>query len=129
MRSAALIPPLLLAACSTQDALAVTATGAPVYDGAETNWLDEDLVQFTARVSGTETPQAALDYVKCVAARTASGRGYGFARQIRTNVDEKGGVWTADAVYTISPSLPRGLETIDAEVTVESCVENGIPLV
>ncbi|MEX0281667.1 MAG: hypothetical protein AB3N13_10840 [Arenibacterium sp.] len=129
MNKAVLIPPLLLAACNPQDSRAVVAMDLPVYEGAETNWLDEDLVQLTARVRGAQSQRQALEYVKCVAARTAAGRGYGFARQIRTNIDEKGGVWTADAVYTISPSLPQGLETIDVEVTMQACAENGIPLV
>jgi len=42
---------------------------------------------------------------------------------LRTNAQEKGGVWSADAVYTISPSLPRGLRTID------DCAEKKIPTV
>ena len=35
----------------------------------------------------------------------------------------------ADAVYTISPALPRGLRTLDAEVVVQDCKANGIPTV
>jgi hypothetical protein len=119
----------LLAACAAPDAMSVVASGVPVYDGIETVWLDEDLVQLRATVRGATGPEAALAYAECAAARTATGRGYGFARHLRTNVDEKGGVWSADAVYTISPSLPSGLKTIDAEVTVQACTENGIPLV
>ena len=56
-------------------------------------------------------------------------RGYGFARHVRTNVNEEGGIWTGDAVYTISPALPRGLRTIDAEVTVADCASRDIPTV
>jgi hypothetical protein len=44
-------------------------------------------------------------------------------------VNEEGGVWLADAVYTISPALPRGSRTIDAEVVTAACVEKGIPTV
>jgi hypothetical protein len=44
-------------------------------------------------------------------------------------VQEQGGVWTADAVYTISPALPRGLQTLDAEVVTAACAEQGIPTV
>jgi hypothetical protein len=48
---------------------------------------------------------------------------------VRTLVDETGGIWRADAVYTISAALPRGERTIDAEVTVANCALNGIPTV
>ena len=40
--------------------------------------------------------------------------GYGFARHVRTVTDERAGIRRADAVYTISPALPRGSRTIDA---------------
>ena len=69
-------------------------------------------------------------YAECAAAQYALIRGYGFARHLRTNMNEKR--WRlvgGDAVYTISPSLPRGLDTIDAEVVVANCAENGIPTV
>ena len=56
-------------------------------------------------------------------------RGYGFARHVRTLVTEEGGKWRGDAIYTISAALPRGLKTIDAEVTAANCAENGIPMV
>jgi hypothetical protein len=44
-------------------------------------------------------------------------------------VQVEGGVRIADAVYTVSPTLPRGLQTIDAEVRVADCAELGIPTV
>ena len=69
------------------------------------------------------------DYAECAAAQYTLIRGYGFARHVRTNVTEEGGIWRADAVYTISPSLPKGLKTIDAEVTAFQCAERGIPTV
>ena len=68
-------------------------------------------------------------YAECAAAQYALIRGYGFARHLRTNVDEEGGIWRGDAVYTISSALPRGLKTIDAEVVAADCAENGIPMV
>ncbi|MEM9552458.1 MAG: hypothetical protein AAGA05_14860, partial [Pseudomonadota bacterium] len=69
------------------------------------------------------------EFADCAAAQYALIRGYGFARHLRTNTKEEGGVWRADAVYTISPSLPQGLRTIDAEIVVADCAENGIPTV
>ena len=69
------------------------------------------------------------NYAACAAAQYALIRGFGFARQLRTNVVFQGGVWRGDAVYTISAALPRGSKTIDAEVTVRDCGARGIPTV
>ena len=124
----ALISPLLLAACDAQ----VTpdeAAFAPDYRGVETSLLEGDLVQFHVSMTGARDQADLDDYAECAAAQYALIRGYGFARHLRTTLEEEGGVWTADAVYTISPSLPRGTRTIDAEVVVADCAENGIPTV
>ncbi len=128
MIRAALISPLLLAACDTQPADEVTRF-APDYRGVETRLLDGDLVQFTVAMTGARDNTDVDAYAECAAAQYALIRGYGFARHLRTNVYEEGGVWRADAVYTISPSLPRGLRKLDAEVVVAHCAENGIPTV
>ncbi|UMA66619.1 hypothetical protein LVO79_04200 [Roseivivax marinus] len=101
----------------------------PVYEGVETSLLDGDLVQFHVSMRGARDNDDLADYADCAAAQYALIRGYGFARHLRTNIDEMGGLWTADAVYTISAALPRGLKTIDAEVEVATCAENGIPTV
>jgi hypothetical protein len=69
------------------------------------------------------------DYAACAAAQYALIRGYGFARHVRTAVTQEGSIWRGDAVYTISPALPRGVATIDAEVTVRDCGARGIPTV
>nr|WP_233270536.1 hypothetical protein [Chachezhania sediminis] len=100
-----------------------------VYRPVETRKLDEDLVQLFVTV---EHPKGLADieaFADCAAAQYALIRGYGFARHLRTNLQEKGGVWTADAVYTISPALPQGLRTIDAKTVVAACQEHGIPTV
>ncbi|GHG79318.1 hypothetical protein GCM10010961_01210 [Pseudodonghicola xiamenensis] len=129
MARAALISPLLLAACGAQVSGDQAMSFAPDYRGVETSLLDGDLVQFDVSMTGARN-QADVDaYVECAAAQYALIRGYGFARHLRTNVYEEGGVWRADAVYTISPSLPRGLRKLDAEVVVAHCAENGIPTV
>jgi len=128
MIRAALISPLMLAACNTGDAADVTQF-VPDYRGVETSLLDGDLVQFDVTMAGARDASDVDAYAECAAAQYTLIRGYGFARHLRTKVEEKGGVWAADAVYTISPSLPRGLRTIDAEVVVADCAENGIPTV
>lgn len=127
MVRAALISLLLLAACDTQGA--GPEEFAPDYRGVETSLLKGDLVQFHVAMTGARDGQDLDGYAKCAAAQYALIRGYGFARHLRTTIEEEGGVWTADAVYTISPSLPRGTRTIDAEVVVADCAENGIPTV
>lgn len=132
-RIAPLAPGLLagLAACAPTD-----GQGKPVdprkvdYRGVETRLLDSDLVEMRVALSGEDASETAVtDYARCAAAQYAQIRGYGFARHVRTNVTEEGGIWRADAVYTISPALPQGLETIDAEVTVGDCADRGIPTV
>lgn len=119
-----------LAACEPAEGVqAGQGPFAPVYDGIETRLLQDDLVSFQVAMRGARDTRDVSAYAECAAAQYALIRGYGFARHVRTNVQQEGGVWRADAVYTISPSLPRGLKTIDAEVTVEACAENGIPTV
>lgn len=101
----------------------------PAYLGIETLLLDGDLVDFRVAMSGARGREDVEAYAACAAAQYALIRGYGFARQVRTNLSEEGGVWRADAVYTISAALPKGVKTIDAEVTVRDCGEQGIPTV
>ena len=101
----------------------------PVYRGIETRLLDDDLVGFTVEMEGARTGQDVADYAECAAAQYTLVRGYGFTRHVRTNMVEEAGVWRADAIYTISPALPRGVSTIDAEVTVSNCDATGIPTV
>nr|WP_245731373.1 hypothetical protein [Loktanella fryxellensis] len=117
---------LVLAGCTAaQDDGPVT----PEYLGVKTALLDGDLVNFMVRLRGSDTPEAVEKYAECAAAQYALIRGYSFARLVRTNVSNQAGTWAADAVYTISPDLPRGLATIDAVVTVADCGTSGIPTV
>ena len=102
---------------------------APEYQGIETRKLDDTLVNFRVSMKGARTKADVADYARCAAAQYALIRGFGFARHLRTNVLEEGGLWGGDAVYTISAALPRGQQTIDAEVTVLECRELGIPTV
>lgn len=124
---AVLLSGLALAACA--GVTAPDAGGAVAYDGIETRLLEGDLVNFIVRTSGSATEDDTLDYAECAAAQYTLIRGFGFARQIRTTVTSDGAGFLADAVYTISPDLPRGSRTIDAEVTVAACAIAGIPTV
>jgi hypothetical protein len=102
---------------------------APGYNGIETILLDGDLVNFRVEMTGARGNADVAAYAACAAAQYALIRGFGFARHVRTNVDNQGGTWRGDAVYTISAALPDGFKTIDAEVTVRDCGAQGIPTV
>lgn len=131
MRAAVILAGLLpLAGCAPATAPDVSrAAFSPVYGGVETFLLDGDLVNFRVTMQGARGPEDVERFAACAAAQYAVIRGYGFARHVRTLVDESAGNWRADAVYTISPALPQGARTIDAEVTVADCGQSGIPTV
>lgn len=103
--------------------------GQPVYEGVQIILLDDDLVSFTVAMRGAKGRDEVEAYGRCAAAQYALDRGYGFARQVRTIVRRNGQSWVGDAVYLISPALPQGLRTIDAEVLATECAELGIPTV
>jgi len=122
---------IALAGCMEQGQTVadVTAAPAPEYLGVETRLIEGDLVNFLVDMKGVRVKEDLTSYVDCAAAQYAVIRGYGFARHVRTTVVEQGGIWRADAVYTISSALPDGIKTIDAEVVLAACVDNGIPTV
>lgn len=127
MKPLAFISPLALAACAPP--VPVAEDFVPEYLGVQTRLLEGDLVQFNVAMTKALSEKDVQRYAECAAAQYTLIRGYGFARHLRTNVTKEAGVWAADAVYTISPTLPDGLATIDAEVTVMACRETGIPTV
>ena len=115
-----------LAACAG-DGTDAAPLKAPTYLGAEIEPLGDDLVAFRVSLKGTRDATAIEAYARCTAAGHVQKQGGGFLRHLRTNTDEEGGIWRADAVYSVSSALPKGLQTIDAEVTVEDCALRGIP--
>lgn len=125
----------LIACAPVGDAAVGRAAGdrtgfAPEYGGIETRLLDGDLVRFRVEMRGRGVARADVeDYARCAAAQYALIRGMGFARHVRTAAGRQGGVWRADAVYTVSAALPRGFRTLDAEVVVRDCGARGIPTV
>ena len=130
MRWAALLAPIaavVLSGCA--DAAVDGGDAPPAYEGITTRLLADDLVSFDVALRGGAGARDVEAYARCAAAQYTLIRGYSFARHVRTNVQQTGGTWRADAVYTISPGLPRGLRTIDAEVVVADCGLRGIPTV
>jgi hypothetical protein len=116
-----------LSGCDAAEPGAVRSV--PVYEGVETALLEDGLVRFKVTMRGARDGSDVNDYAECAAAQYALIRGYGFARHLRTKVDQEAGLWRGDAVYTISPALPDGIAKIDAEVVAADCAENGIPMV
>ncbi len=119
----------LLSGCAENGAAGAGGSASKSYLGIETILLEGDLVNFRVAMKGGRGVPDVEDYARCAAAQYALIRGYGFARHVRTNVRNAGGIWRGDAVYTISAALPEGLKTIDAEVTVRDCGAQGIPTV
>ena len=99
------------------------------YLGVETKRLDDELVNFIVRVQNPRTAIDVGNYALCAAAQYTKIRGYGYARHVRTNLHEEAGIWVGDAVYTLSPTVPVGLETIDADITLADCKARGIATV
>ncbi|MGV6811387.1 MAG: hypothetical protein ACWA47_04005 [Brevirhabdus sp.] len=131
-RLVALAPACALAACVPGDNEASkgpVTRGDMAYLGVETRLLADDLVNFRVTMRGTVTRADVSAYAECAAAQYTLIRGFGFARHVRTGVEEQGKTWVGDAVYTISASLPAGARTLDAEVVTAQCAENGIPTV
>ncbi|WP_153010493.1 hypothetical protein [Falsirhodobacter sp. alg1] len=101
----------------------------PSYLGVQTIRIDDELAAFRV---GIDHPRASADidaYTDCVAAQYALIRGYGYARLIRTNIDERGRAWVADAVYALSMNAPDGVRVIEAASTVAACKAQSIPTV
>lgn len=101
----------------------------PRYLGVRTVLLQPDMVNVFVTMTGAKMNSDVEAYGRCAAAQYALIRGWGFARHIRTTVDKKNNTWHGDGVYLISAILPPGLKTIDAEVAVRDCAEQGIPTI
>ncbi|MFZ5708560.1 MAG: hypothetical protein ACOY4T_02570 [Pseudomonadota bacterium] len=117
-----------LSACAASGGEQVA--GRASYKGVTVTPVDAGLFAFRAEMQGRGAGRDAVAaYARCGAVGYALAQDFGFVRHVRTKVAEKGGVWTADAVYTISPGLPGGVASIDAEVAAADCEERGIPTV
>ena len=127
--TAALAAACFAAGGAPTDPNAAMTPGEVEYRSMETRLLEGDLVRFLVEMRGGRGAADVQAFGDCAAAQYALIRGYGFARHVRTTVKQQSGLWQGDAIYTISPAIPRGTRTIDAEVTVANCQEQGIPTV
>lgn len=101
----------------------------PQYLNVETRLMDTNLVNFNVRMRGARHPGDVEDYARCAAGQYTLIRGYEYAQHVRTNLAKDGGIWTADAVYTISPRFPSGTVALRASEVVNECRDKGIPTV
>ncbi len=125
---AAVVAGGMLSGCTGQ-APVMDQEMAPDYKGVSSLRQSGGLVELSVAMTGARGEKDVSEYARCVAAQFAMDHGFGFARHVWTNVVFEAGVWRADAVYTVSSTLPKGLRTIDAEVTVQNCAAEGIPTV
>lgn len=102
---------------------------APAYGAIAGAMLDTGLQGVRVTMEGARGPADADAFARCASVGYALGNGAKFLRHIRTNIDEEGGIWHADAVYTVSPDLPEGVQVIDAETAAAECAVQGIPTV
>lgn len=102
---------------------------SPVYLDVATRLMDTNLVNFQVRMRGARYAGDVEDYARCAAGQYTLIRGYEYAQHVRTNLAKDGGIWKADAVYTVSPSFPAGSVALRASEVVKDCRDKGIPTV
>lgn len=109
---------LLVTACATPP-----PPDGPVDPVAEplASFLTDDLLQVTLSYTGDPASETLKSLTDCAAVEAILLRGPGYARHVRTTVSEEAGISRADAVYTVSPTLPRGDFVIDADDTAAAC--------
>lgn len=121
---------LTLASCAaTEPAPEAEVEFKPEYLGIETQMMDDELVNIRIAMKGARGPEDIDAYTACAAAQYAAIKGYGYARHLRTNLSERGSVYRADAIYTISAETPRGIRIIDADKAIADCKAQSIPTV
>lgn len=113
-----------LAACSEPSANAA----GPRYSAVDALGIGTDVVNLLVSTSGTDSDAAVRDFATCAVAGFATRRGYDFARPVRIITSNEAGIWSADAVYSLSKGLPEGPQPIDAEITAADCRARGVPV-
>jgi hypothetical protein len=117
--------PLILAGCAERAPLA--SDFVPDYLGGEAQLLAEDLVRVRASMTKAQRSEDVTAYADCVLSAFMLERGYNYARFLRTNSAQEGGVSSVDAVYSITSSLPEGIRVIDAKALAADCAQKRIP--
>jgi len=120
---------LMVACVPTGTPATQKADFQPEYLAVDTRLMKPELVNMIVSMRGARSAIDVMAYVECTAAQYTVIRGQGFARRVKTQISEKNGIWTADAIYTLSGAHPGGRDVIDAEVTVDDCAAHNIPTV
>ena len=110
----------LIAGCAEADPAAGPAPVPPT-----ASFLTDDLLQVTLEFAPETEAEVVRGLADCAAVEAVLLRGAGFARHVRTTMTEEAGISRADAIYTVSATLPRGEFSIDAEAVATSCREQG----
>lgn len=119
-----------LAGCEAHQPSQTGAEEAPrEYLGIETRMMDDELVNIRIAMKGARGAEDIDAYTDCAVAQYAQVKGYGFARKLRTKLSERGGVFNADAIYTLSAEMPRGIRIIEADKAIADCKAQSIPTV
>lgn len=120
---------LLVACMSAEQEASRGQTLEPEYVKVDTRLMKPELVNMVVTMRNPRSPDHVMAYVQCAAAQYTLIRGFGFAGRVQANVSEDKGIWSGNAIYTLSNAHPGGRNSIDAEVTVEDCTAHNIPLV
>ncbi len=116
-----------LAGCAGMAPTAEPGLARATYLSADAVGWKDDLVRVRVTLKGADAEAAAGEFARCIAAGYAVKNNAGFVRHVLTLTDKEGGIWRGDAVYSVTAALPRGVQTIDADVTVEECGDRAIP--
>jgi hypothetical protein len=119
--------PLFAAGCAERAPLA--SDFVPEYLGADVRLLAPDLAQVRASMTKAQSPSDVSNYADCALVGFMRTRGYNYARLLRGNLSQEGGVSSTDAVYSLSPDLPEGIKVIDAQARTAECAQKRIPTV
>jgi hypothetical protein len=101
--------------------------GEAAYLGAEARLITDEVMQ--ARVLFRGTPEEGQAYALCVAALAATLRGDVWLRHLRTLPYVEAGTRGLDALYTLSPGEPEGVDPVRARDAVAACEADGVPVV
>lgn len=104
----------------------LTATVAPVSMGGKGDAGDLVAVQVTLKQGVDES--TAFAYATCTLAAWSKTTKTPYARHIRTIAGEAAeGTKTVESIFTMSRSLPLGLQVMEREQTLRECGAHGIP--
>lgn len=128
-KMALVLAPAVMMGCTQDPANVVPRDPETLtYLGAEVTKLDDEIVSLDVSIQGTNQPIDVVAYGDCIVSGYARANDFGFARHLRTKTDVRGGVISANAVYTLSKNLPSGLTTIAVADQIDICSELGIPI-